>query len=401
MYGMGILRGGLGILAALSLAATTKKDVAPVRAAQVPLRVLVVGGGPDPRHNQVAIESNVRYVERLLPKGSPTTTLFANGTNTTKNVQVETDGHTKYVAPDLAHIDGPADLRDVTSATAALASPASSQDPILLYFTGHGGPDERSEYNNNEFDLWNGDELSVQQLAKSIDSLPTRAPIVVVMVQCFSGAFGNLIFQNGNPTQALAQQRICGFFAAVGQREAAGCTPEINEADYRDFTGYFFAALTGVSRMNQPVTGADYNHDGKVGMNEAFAYSLINDDSIDTPVCTSDVFLRRFVGTSDEAIFETPYRSVLSWAAPEQGAVLRALSSQLGLSGDDRLTKAYAAFERTNPESMRPEDVRLIRFVRTAKTVVLQHTLTTSGNSLLKQRFAELKQLEAANPLRP
>src|ERR1043166_1338504 len=32
-----------------------------------PLRVLIVGGGPDLANNQVAIESNVRYVGRLLP----------------------------------------------------------------------------------------------------------------------------------------------------------------------------------------------------------------------------------------------------------------------------------------------------------------------------------------------
>ena len=39
------------------------------------LRVLIVGGGPALEHNQVAIESNVRYVTRLLPPGTPKTTL--------------------------------------------------------------------------------------------------------------------------------------------------------------------------------------------------------------------------------------------------------------------------------------------------------------------------------------
>jgi hypothetical protein len=32
-----------------------------------PLRALLVGGGPNPSHNQVAIESNIRYVYHLLP----------------------------------------------------------------------------------------------------------------------------------------------------------------------------------------------------------------------------------------------------------------------------------------------------------------------------------------------
>ena len=44
------------------------------------------------------------------------------------------------------------------------------------------------------------------------------------------------------------------------------------------------------------MSGADYNHDGRVGMDEAFAYSLIHDTSIDVPVCTSDIYLRQVKG---------------------------------------------------------------------------------------------------------
>src|SRR5579871_3516378 len=44
-----------------------------------PLRVLIVGGGPKLEYNQVAIESNVRYLGKLLPTGTVRTTLFADG----------------------------------------------------------------------------------------------------------------------------------------------------------------------------------------------------------------------------------------------------------------------------------------------------------------------------------
>ena len=47
--------------------------------AVTPVRVFIVGGGPDLQNNQVAIESNVRYVCKLLPKGTERTTLFADG----------------------------------------------------------------------------------------------------------------------------------------------------------------------------------------------------------------------------------------------------------------------------------------------------------------------------------
>src|SRR5258708_26856140 len=43
------------------------------------LRTLIVGGGPEAQHNQVAIESNVRYVLKSLPASTFRTVLFADG----------------------------------------------------------------------------------------------------------------------------------------------------------------------------------------------------------------------------------------------------------------------------------------------------------------------------------
>src|SRR5439155_20883779 len=181
----------------------------------------------------------------------------------------------------------------------------------------------------------------VRDLAAHVASLPPDVPVTLVMVQCFSGAFGNLVFQGGDPKAPPVERQIAGFFAAPAERMAAGCTPEVNEAEYRDFTSYFFAALCGRDRVGRRVTGADYNHDGRVGMDEAFAYSLAHDVSIDVPVCTSDVFLRRFVPGQDEEIFRTPYSQVRAWATPAQGAALDELSAALKLTGDARLGEAY------------------------------------------------------------
>src|SRR5262245_54512688 len=67
--------GGIGSILLLSTMATKANDA---RIAE-PLRVLIVGGGPDLLNNQVAIESNVRYVGKLLPRNCTRTTLFADG----------------------------------------------------------------------------------------------------------------------------------------------------------------------------------------------------------------------------------------------------------------------------------------------------------------------------------
>ncbi len=365
-------------------------------ALQSPQRVLIVGGGPDLSHNQVAIESNVRYVMRMLPTNLPTRVLFADGDPNSKNVLFEDPpGRSQYRAPQISHIDGPSRLDTVHVELANAGKDASTKSPVFLYFTGHGSPNVRSDYVNNQFDLWRGEALTVRDLAQSLNAYPKGVPVTLLMVECFSGAFGNELFEDGDPQGQLVDRPICGFFASIAQRPAAGCTPEVNEANYRDFTSYFVAQLTGTDRLGKPASGADYNHDGKVGMNEAFAYALIHDDSIDTPVCTSDVFLRHFVTLQDSEIFGLPYTNVETWAAPAQRAALQGLSSSLSLAGEDRNQQAFDEFRRANLGSDRDRDVHMIRYVRLVKSIVLAHNLTDRD---LKRRYDALLKLESGNP---
>ena len=88
------------------------------------------------------------------------------------------------------------------------------------------------------------------------------------MVQCHAGGFAKLLFPGGDPKLTPLDRRFCGFYASLESQMAAGCTTEIDEAYYRDFTTYFVAALTGRDRLGRPSTGADYDKDGRVGMNE-------------------------------------------------------------------------------------------------------------------------------------
>lgn len=365
--------------------------------------VLIVGGGPDLKHNQVAIESNVRYAYRLLPKGASARILFTNGDPSSSNVLYEDSKQAaQYRKPNLPRLDGPSSPDRLRSELADLGSrlQADPTHPALLYFTGHGSGSPETRYANNHYDLWNDKAYYVSDLAASLQSFPKATPIVLVMVQCFSGAFGNVLFEMGNPNGALVDRRICGFFAASPDRMAAGCTPEVNEANYRDFTGYFFGALTGTDRVGKPVTGADYNHDGKVGMNEAFAFALIHDESIDTPVCTSDVFLRHFTKTPDAEIMKTPFSDVRTWARPEQLAALDGLSDSLGLSGEDRIGQAFEAFKRIEQDSENVKDARTIRFVRLCKTVVLDHQLRATWDAETDRRYRELLDEESKNPMK-
>jgi len=346
-------------LAALLLAGMAWSTVG---AASTTLRTLIVGGGPDLSHNQVAIERNVFYVSKLLPPTSPRFTLFADGDATTETVLFEEQAKVlppgerifnllfrgrgqseptvrRYRAPQLGRLDGPSNTASIARGFEWLRQQDSG--PVLLYFTGHGSQSRDRNLDNNDYDLWGGQRLAVRDLAAHIASLPARVPVTLVMVQCFSGAFGNVLFEGGDPAAAPVERKIAGFFAAPRERTAAGCTPEVDEAEYHDFTSYFFAALSGRDRVGRKVTGSDYNRDGRVGMDEAYAYSLAHDVSIDVPVATSDVFLRRAVTTVNEEIFRTPYSQAQRWATPAQKAALDALAKALKLTGEDRLAAGY------------------------------------------------------------
>ena len=365
-------------------------------------RVLIVGGGPDRQNNQVAIESNVRYVAASLPKGSTLRVLFADGEkdNATVRYSPAGGGRDRYRKPNLSRLDGPAGLERVRTEIGALARGA--RKPILLYFTGHGSLVGDSD-DASRFDLWRGPGLPVPGLAAMLAPVPKTTPVTLLMVQCHAGGFARLLFPGGDVTKPPLDNRFCGFYASVAALPAAGCTPSVDEADYHDFTGYFVAALTGKDRLGRPSSGADYDRNGKVGMDEAFSWAMVNDDSIDTPVCTSDEFLRAVVPLKDEEIFSTPFDQILGWATPSQRAAIVALSTRLKLSGDNRLATAYGRY--ADVEHLDDTDdldaIRGFRLLRITKSVVLAHTMLSHPNATLRKRFATLRKDESANPFRP
>lgn len=329
-----------------------------------PLTVLTLGGGPNFSHNQVAIESNVRYLCGLLPSRVDHTILFADGDPNDRTVEYSADGRklskeeqvfrvlfrqdpdttlTRFRVPDLPKIDGPSNHKSYHEAIGKIAAlPPSS--PALLYFTGHGSPTQ-GNLDNNQYDLWNDGGLTVKELSAEIARLPKGRPVTVIMVQCFSGAFGNLLFTGGDPKGELIDRPICGFFATTQDRVAAGCTPEVNEKYYRDFTSYFFAALTGRDRLGHRVPPPDYNNDGKVGMDEAWAYALVTSPSIDVPVPTSDIFLRRFAALTDAELGGATWQHVHDIASPAQKIALDGLTHALGDDSPDRIKTALATVQ--------------------------------------------------------
>jgi Caspase domain len=308
---------------------------------------LVFGGGGAPSYNEIAIEKNVLYFQRTLKSlglsGSATSApqiYFANGNDGQKTVRFidpKTDTEL-FKAPTIPGLLGPATWPNLQIALAQVARSKTPKQPLFFYFTGHGSRNHQN-VNNNAMILWDEQDVSVQDFASQLDRLPPQMPIVTVMVQCFSGAFANMIYEKGDPQRPVALQTRCGFFATIKQRPSVGCTPSVDEADYEDYSSSFFAGLSGVNRVGQRVASADYDQDGRVSFREAHAFAKVDEQAADLPLSTSESWLRE--GMPDRAVAATmtrPIAEVLQTARPEQRYVVETLGQPFGFDSGRSFT---------------------------------------------------------------
>lgn len=358
------------VVACIAVVSVVVTSLVAVSSTAIPkLRVVIFGGGPTRESNQVAIENNVKWMTSILPEWATNFVMFGDGTTTEPTVQISplrTKGH---VALSYLFGDGPTDVEndtpiayrkssltrvDAPSKRSSIATEfdtmgtAKGNTPVFLYFTGHGSRGATG-FDTNRYDLWQEPGITPAELVAELRKLPKSTPVTLLMVQCFSGAFANVIFDDADVTKELLDRKVCGFFAATPDRVAAGCTPELNEAEYRDFSSTFLAALTGKDRVGRSVMMPDYNKNGWVGFEEAYLYSLIEDPSIDVPVVTSDAFLRKFIPVEDDTeVVSTPWADVLKWASQTQRIALTGISDKIGGDAlkDNRLEAALLEFRR-------------------------------------------------------
>ncbi|NES71367.1 MAG: CHAT domain-containing protein [Okeania sp. SIO2D1] len=292
-------------------------------------KFLVFGGGGTPAQNEIAIEKNVLYFQRTLKKMGynplVATTFFANGNDGQATIRyIDELGKQRFKVPEIPNIQGKATLKNLLSWFQKAARETSDR-PIFFYFTGHGIKNPNN-YNNNALMLWEDRPLTVHKLSQTLDKLPQNTPVVTMMAQCFSGSFANIIYQGGNPNKPIALQSRCGFFATIKTLPSVGCTPEVNEADYKDYSSSFFAGLSGYSRTGKRVASADYNQDGKISYIEAHSFAKVDEKTIDLPVSTLEVWLQNQASKTDiKFIWEQPIINLLSKARPEQQYVVKSI----------------------------------------------------------------------------
>ncbi len=330
---------------------------------------LTIGGGYAPEGNQASLERNVLFFQRVLSEknlqGSPKDVFFADGQNNATDLQVmdqssipkpnrlmaeffgsQEDLGLSYRDHQVPNVRGETSLKNIRDWFENTGSTMSRGDRLVLYVTSHGMASvTRSEPYNTSISLWNHSRITVRELVGLLDDLPEGVSVLTIMVQCHAGGFARFIYNEANPDKGFSLQKRAGFFATVHDRSAAGCTPEIDEATYVEYSTYFWEAISGFSRTGQAIEPPDYDKDGVVSFDEAHAYTILLSDTIDLPIKTSDEFLgdhARFQNErySDLLPRELPFDQVIDLATPSEKAILEGLSRQLELGGLNRLEAA-------------------------------------------------------------
>ena len=290
---------------------------------------LVMAGGGNPNRNEIALEKNVHYFQRTLKAMgyNPATAniFFANGNDGQATVRyLDANRRQQFKVPRIPDLQGASTLGNLNRWINQITAQGQT-NPSFFYFTGHGIPDKAF--------LWGDQALTVQYLARQLDRLPQDMPVVTMMAQCFAGSFANFIYQNGNPQRPVALQTRCGFFATIATQTSVGCTPEVNEADYKDYSSSFFAGMSGWSRTGTRVASADYNRDGTISFAEAHAFAKVDERTTDLPVSTSEVWLQDRISQRQQAkVLTQPLMLLLQQARPEQAYVIRGLAARLNFN---------------------------------------------------------------------
>ncbi|WP_204102948.1 MULTISPECIES: Caspase domain-containing protein [Spirulina sp. CCY15215] len=322
----------------------------------LPTNFLTFAGGGSPRNNEIALEKNALYFQRTLQElgqnVSEANIFFANGNSGEATVRyIDEQGQQQFKVPQIPHLRGASTLGNFQYWMQQEGDRANKQ-PLFFYFTGHGLPDEIL--------LWGGYNLTLKNFSQQLDRLPVNTPVTTVMAQCFAGSFADFIYQDGDRTKPLSPQTRCGFFATIRTRPSVGCTPEVDESDYKDYSSSFFAGLSGRSRTGEPVPSADYNQDGIVSYNEAHAFSKVDMQTMDMPISTLETWLQEQMTTKEQSqVLSQTIENTLITARPEQAYVIQTISQRFNFN----LQQSYRKNIRRVPQSLRDNDKITIAYL--------------------------------------
>lgn len=324
---------------------------------------LTIAGGYDRSGNQASLEANVLFYQQILVDRHQTPAqheiYFADGHDPTPDVQILAEKPAKSVTPatDLiaalhrrrgeaevtyrdhrvANITGPLDPARIRRSLEALAKTARAGDRLIIYVTAHGSEGAKDDSHNTTIDCWNERKITAREFSGWLDKIPSDVPVVMVMAQCYCGGFGHTLFQGLDEKKELTPQLRAGFFAQRHDLPAAGCRPDIEHDE--EFSSYFWGAIAGHSRNGVAIETSDLDSNGVVSFAEAFAHAVAVGETIDIPLRTSDVFLRRFSQLTEKSKEPVPDSEAKKENSDKSGTAEKAESTPT----DDKVKTAPLA----------------------------------------------------------
>lgn len=268
--------------------------------------VILIGGGYTPLRSEAQIEANVIWAqETLRQQGLAVETWFTDGN--ASGADVVTVEHTEGSPTEpLARVFGDRYLerlryrehqvQNVTGSTDAdellptlQTRLADSDDDVLLVYNGHGS-ESSGQPADVSISLWNDSSISAREMHELLADSDTS--FRYIFTQCFSGGFHRLAYEDADQGLALSEPPRCGFTAESAYRLAEGCSASLAIGDYRDYSTYFFAALSGRDRAGKYILNdPDLNEDGIISPREAHLFTLEEAHSADLSRSSSEDYL--------------------------------------------------------------------------------------------------------------
>lgn len=166
-------------------------------------------------------------------------------------------------------VDGAGTKQALEDAIDDLKPKLKSDDLLLIHTNNHGGHNGTESY----LCTYSGPDHMASDFAAKLAELPAFSDLIVMMEQCHSGGFNDLVIESSTAERTTF---------------AAACTEgknSIGGADFDPFARDWIAAFAGADPYGASLASdPDYDSSGKISAREAFAYADDVHDSYDSPV---------------------------------------------------------------------------------------------------------------------
>lgn len=164
-------------------------------------------------------------------------------------------------------IEMAATKENVSNTLATLANKLNTDDHLLLFVIDHGGSNDND--NSSYICLWKGEQLQDTELAEMLEPFTEKyVNVNVVLGQCNAGGFVDDLTKVG-----------CVVSAACKGDESSYSCPD---KPFDEFVYHWTCAVNEATHNGTPVI-SDTDNNGRVTMEEAFAYAKKNDRRNEQP----------------------------------------------------------------------------------------------------------------------